>query len=229
MAQTPILEELLRVGAHFGHRAAKWHPHMKPYLYAKRDGVHIIDIRKTAEMLEKAEEKLADLGKQGKTVVFVGTKRQAKEPVSALAKEANVPYVTNRWIGGLLTNFETMESRIKRMHKLREMFTSGEANEYPKKERLLMQDELDRLEKNFGGVGMLKSVPDAVVVLDMRSDKTAVQEARVLGLTVIALADSNVDPELATIAVPCNDDALKTIEFMTRRLIDAYTKAKPSA
>lgn len=229
MAQTPVLEELLRVGAHFGHRAAKWHPNMKPYLYAKRDGVHIIDIRKTADMLTKAEQKLADLGKQGKTVIFVGTKRQAKVPVSKLATEAKVPYVTTRWIGGLLTNFETMQSRIKRMHTLRDMFTSGEANEYPKKERLLMQDELNRLEKNFGGVGTLKATPDAIVVLDMRSDKTAVREARVLGIDVIALADSNVDPELATIAIPCNDDALKTIEFMTRRLIEAYAKARPAA
>ena len=224
MAQTPLIEELLRVGAHFGHRAAKWHPNMKTYLYAKRDGVHIIDLRTTAERLEKAEAFLNDLGKQGKTVVFVGTKRQAKEPVTRLAQAASVPYVTTRWIGGMLTNFETIQTRIKRLQRLRSMFTSGEAAEYPKKEQLLMQDEMASLEKNFQGVDSLQGVPDALFVVDMRADKIAVQEAKKLGVTVIALADSNVDPTDADVAIPCNDDALQTIEFVVGRLINAYAK-----
>ena len=222
MTEDISLQELLRVGAHFGHRKAKWHPRMESFLYAKRDGVHIIDLQKTVEGLENALKFVAEQAAAGKSLMFVGTKRQARDIVKKTAKEAGAHYMAERWIGGLLTNFTTMKTRIKRLNDLREMFETKEVEKYPKKERLVMQEEMRRLERNFGGVSTLKGLPDMLFVVDAKSDKLAVAEARSLNIPVIALADSNVDPTQVTHPIPSNDDAVKVIEYMTGKIADAY-------
>ena len=222
MTEDISLQELLRVGAHFGHRKAKRHPRMERFLYAKREGVNIIDLRKTAEGLDAALQFVAKAAGEGKTLMFVGTKRQAREPVKKAAKEAGAHYMTERWIGGLLTNFETMKTRIKKLLDLREMFESKEVEKYPKKERLVMQDQMRRLERNFGGVSSLTKLPDFMFVIDIKSDKIAVKEANRAGIPVVALVDSNVDPTLVDYPIPSNDDAVKVIEFMAGKVASVY-------
>ncbi len=218
MQEAISLQELLRVGAHFGHQASKWHPRMKPFLFAKRDSIHIIDLRKTAEGLERALAFVAKQAAAGKNLLFVGTKRQARESVKKAALDAGMPFMTERWIGGLLTNFPTMHGRIQRLRELRSMFETRDVEKYTKKERLVLQDEMIRLERSFGGVSKLDKLPDALFIIDLKADRLAMHEAKRMGIPVVALADSNVDPTVADYPIPSNDDAVKVIEYMSEKV-----------
>lgn len=223
------LKEMLEAGCHFGHQARRWNPKMAEYLYTERDGVHIFDLAKTAEGLEKAMEFVTDWVKQGKVIVFVGTKRQAKEIVKEEAIKCGAPYVTERWLGGTLTNWEQMQVRIKRLLDLKEKRDRGELKQYTKRERVLLDREIERLERFFGGIAQLKSRPEAIFVVDTHREKTAIKEARYLGLTVIGMVDSNADPDGIEHRIPANDDAVRSIKLIVTKIAEAYAAGKPTS
>jgi small subunit ribosomal protein S2 len=220
--QVPSLEDMMQAGVHFGHRVMRWHPKMKPFIYGEKDGVHIINLVKTADKLSEAVSFLAKTAENGGVILFVGTKRQAKDIVEKYAGEANLPYVSNRWLGGLLTNFATIKQNLARLHEL----AHGKEENFPgytKKEALVLEEELTRLMENFGGIKDLTKTPDVMVILDLKHDDIAVKEARKLKIPIVGLADTNVDPDLATIAIPANDDALTSLELLTKLFVDVIT------
>lgn len=220
------LKQLLEAGVHFGHQAQRWNPRMKPYLYTVRDGVHIFDLVKTAEQLEKAMKFANSLGKQGKTLVFVGTKRQAQETIANVAKEAGAMYITTRWLGGLITNWEQVSKSIAKMNKLRVDLAGEEYAHLTKYERGQLQKELDRLERFFGGVADLKTAPDALFVVDANEENVAIKEARAANIPVLGLVDSNVNPEKVDYPIPGNDDAVTSVELLTKFVADAYAAGR---
>jgi small subunit ribosomal protein S2 len=216
------IKQLLEAGAHFGHQTSRWHPKMAPYIHSKRGNLHIIDLTTTVAGLERALDFIANTTGQGKQVLFVGTKRQSKDIVLKLAQDTKMPYVVNRWLGGMLTNWPTISTQIKRLKDLEAKMESGELqNKYSKLEVQRFQEEID--EKNFiyGGIKNMAQKVGAVFVFDMNEEANAVREARKLGIPVIALTDTNTDPSLANIAIPCNDDAIKTIELVAGYLRQA--------
>lgn len=222
MAIKVDIEELFKAGAHFGHKANKWHPKMAPYIHSKRKGGHIINLERTVEQLEKALPVVTAAAKAGKPVLFVATKTQLKAPVKEAALEANSPYVVERWFGGMLTNQATMQARIKRLKMLEAKMESGEfASRYSKLEVQRLQEELDGLEKQFGGIKDMQSVPGVVVVLDAMTDDIAVREAKKMNVTVIAVCDSNVDPRGADYIIPANDDATSGVTLIAGYFRDA--------
>lgn len=214
------IKKLLEAGAHFGHKTSRWHPKMAPFIHSKRGGSHIIDLTQTVDHLEAALDFLAATVAASKPVLLVGTKRQAQAMVKQLANETNQPYVTERWLGGMLTNWPTISGRIKHLKDLETKMASGElANKYNKLEVQRFQEEIDHLNELYGGIKNLPGKPGAVFVIDLIHDNNAVREARKLNVPVVALADTNTDPTLANYPIPCNDDAIKTIQ-----LILAYVK-----
>lgn len=222
MAIKVDIEELFKAGAHFGHKANKWHPKMAPYIHSKRKGGHIINLERTVEQLEKALPVVTAAAKAGKPVLFVATKTQLKAPIKEAALEANSPYVVERWFGGMLTNQATMQARIKRLKMLEAKMESGEfASRYSKLEVQRLQEELDGLEKQFGGIKDMQGVPAVVVVFDAMSDALAVREARKMNLTVIAVCDSNVDPKGVDYVIPANDDATSGVTLIASYFRDA--------
>lgn len=216
MATTEVdIKKLLEAGAHFGHKTARWHPKMAPYLHSKRGGTHIIDLTKTVEALETALEFLNRTAGEGKQILLVGTKRQAQDIIKKLAEDTGMPYVTERWLGGMLTNWNTIGGRVKHLKDLEARMASGElANKYSKLEVQRFQEEIDGMNVLYGGIKDMNGRPGAVVIFDMVNDANAVREARKMGLPIVALADSNADPSLVTYPVPSNDDAIKTIQLM---------------
>lgn len=209
------IKQLLEAGAHFGHKTARWHPKMAPFIHSKRGGSHIIDLTKTVDGLERALDFVAKTVGEGKQVLFVATKRQAQDIVKQLAEDVNQPFVTERWLGGMLTNWPTISGRIKRLHDLEAKMASGElANKYSKLEVQRYQEEIDHLNVLYGGIKNMSARPGAVFVFDVIADSNAVKEARRLGLPVVALIDTNADPGVADYPVPCNDDAIKTIQLV---------------
>lgn len=232
MASTTVdIKELLEAGAHFGHNTSRWHPKMAPYIHSKRGGNHIIDLTKTVEGLERALEFIAQTAAAGKQVLLVSTKRQAKDGIKAVALETKMPYVCERWLGGMLTNQNTISGRIKHLKDIESRMLSGElANRYSKLEVQRFQEEIEAMNHLYGGIKELAAKPGAVFVLDMLEDINAVREAHKLGIPVVGLADSNVDPGLATYPIPCNDDATKTInlilEYVKKAIQDGQTKIK---
>jgi small subunit ribosomal protein S2 len=209
------IKQLLEAGAHFGHKTSRWHPKMAQYIHSKRGGSHIIDLTQTVTALEKALDFVAETVGQGKQVLFVATKRQAQDIVKQAAEDMKQPFVTERWLGGMLTNWPTISGRVKRLHDLEEKMASGElANKYSKLEVQRFQEEIDRLNILYGGIKDMSARPGAVFIFDVVSDVNAVKEARKLGLPIVALIDTNADPSLADYAVPCNDDAIKTIQLV---------------
>jgi small subunit ribosomal protein S2 len=209
------IKQLLEAGAHFGHQTSRWHPKMAPYIHSKRGNIHIIDLNKTVEALERALDFMATTTSQGKQVLFVGTKRQSKEIVQKLAEDTKMPYVVNRWLGGMLTNWPTISAQIKHLKDLEAKMESGElAAKYSKLEVQRFQEEIDAMNIIYGGIKNLAQRPGAVFVFDMVQDVNAVREARKLGVPVIGLVDTNADPTQADYAIPCNDDAIKTIELV---------------
>lgn len=217
----PLLQELLEAGAHFGHRTSRWNPKMGEYIFGARGGVHIIDLTKTAEGLNKAVEFVLRATTEGGEVLFVGTKRQAKGIVEKIAKEAGMPYVTQRWLGGMLTNLETINTRINRLKRLEAQQLDGSLDSLTKKERLDISNEIEHLNKIFGGIREMKGVPKVVFVVDMPREEIAMKEARKLGIPVIAMTDTNADPDMADFVIPANDDALRAITVIAGKIAEA--------
>lgn len=227
MAVAVDIKALLAAGAHFGHKTSRWHPKMAPFIHSKRAGSHIIDLTKTVEHLEKALAVVSQAAGEGKQVLFVGTKRQAQDIVKQAAQEVKMPYVTERWLGGMLTNAGTMQGRVKHLKDLEAKMASGElANKYNKLEVQRFQEEIDALNHLYGGIKDMASRVGVVFIVDIVNDINAVREARKLGLPIVALVDTNADPTLVDYPVPCNDDAIKTLELMVDYVKQAVEEGK---
>ena len=220
------MRELLEAGVHFGHQTRRWDPKMRRFIFGERGGIYIIDLQQTLQLLEEAAAFSRNLAERGGTVLFVGTKKQAQDAVEGHAKRIGMPYVNHRWLGGLLTNWRTISSRIERLHELRRLSEEGQLDLLPPKERLSMLAELERLESHLGGVADMKRQPDALLVVDLRKEAIAVREAKRLGLPVIALVDTNCDPDEADYVVPGNDDAIKACDLIIRTIADSIEAGK---
>lgn len=218
------LQQLLLAGAHFGHLTRRWHPKMKPYILMQRNGIHLIDLRKTQECLERACAAVKDIASRGEQVLFVGTKTQAREIMLAEAKRAGVPYVNERWLGGALTNFQTIRQGIKTLNSLEKKMTDGTFEKISKKERLMIERRRGKLLESIGGIREMNRLPGAIFVVDVRREKIAVAEARRLSIPIFAIVDTNVDPDLVDYPIPANDDAFKSIAVVTRALTDAVSE-----
>jgi small subunit ribosomal protein S2 len=218
--------ELLEAGVHFGHQTRRWNPKMGRYLYGERSGIYIIDLEKTLTGLEEAYTFAADLGRRGGVVLFVGTKKQAQEVIVEHADRVGMPYVTTRWLGGMLTNFQTVSRRLIRLRELREMERTGAFDYLPKKEAIRLRHEREKLERNLGGMQALDRLPDAVFVIDTKKEHIAVNEARKLGLPVIAIVDTNCDPDEVDYVIPGNDDAIRSVQLVTRLIADALVQGR---
>ncbi|MEW6568559.1 MAG: 30S ribosomal protein S2 [Chloroflexota bacterium] len=215
------MKALLETGVHFGHRTRKWNPRMKPYIFTERNGIHIIDLQQTVEALETAYALVRDRVAAAGTVLFVGTKRQAQETIEAEATRCGMPYVNSRWLGGTLTNWRTIRSRIDELEALERRREAGEFDNLTKKEALSLTREIERLTIRLGGVRTMKSLPDLVFVVDVRREETAVHEANLIGIPVIALVDTNCDPRGVDYVIPSNDDAIRAIKLLTAKIADA--------
>jgi small subunit ribosomal protein S2 len=228
MAQEGLvtLKQLIEAGVHFGHQTQRWNPKMRRYIYGRRDGLYIIDVRKTVEGLERAYRFLEDLASRGGIVLFVGTKSQARDVIAEEAERLGMPYVNYRWLGGLLTNFETMRRRIYYMKELEQMEASGELDTLPKKEAMRLRREKAKLERNLGGIKSMERLPDALYVIDINREKIAVTEARRLGIPIVAIVDTNCDPDLVDYVIPGNDDAIRADALITRILADAIAAGR---
>ena len=220
------MRELLEAGVHFGHQTRRWNPKMRRYIFAERGGIYIIDLKQTQELLEEACEFVRNVAARNGIVLFVGTKKQAQDAVADQARRVGMPYVNARWLGGLLTNWRTISDRIERLHELRRLKEEGQLELLPAKERISMQAELEKLDANLGGVADLKRQPDAAFIVDLRKEALAVREARRLGLPVIALVDTNCDPDEADYVVPGNDDAIRSCSLIVRAIADAIEAGK---
>lgn len=220
------LKALLEAGVHFGHQARRWNPKMKPFIYTERDGIHVIDLIQTSSKLDEAYEYVKELVADGGEIVFVGTKRQAREIVKEEASRVGAMYVIERWVGGLLTNFETVNKNIQRLIDLRTRRDEGKLKELTKKERLMIDREIAKIEKTLSGVDRMKTVPEALFIIDAKKEDNAVKEARKSGVKIVALTDTNADPTLVNHAIPANDDALKSIALLTKVIADAYAEGK---
>ncbi|MBQ1509233.1 MAG: 30S ribosomal protein S2, partial [Erysipelotrichaceae bacterium] len=224
--QLVSMRKLLENGVHFGHQTRKWDPKCKPFIYTAKNGIYIIDQNKTQEDLAVAYAKLKEIAENGGKVLFVGTKKQAQQIILDEATRSGSFYINQRWLGGTLTNFRTIQKRIKRLLEIQEMENSGTINVYPKKEQAIIRKEAARLENFLGGIKEMKKLPDAVVVVDPKEDHNAVAEARKLGIPVFGLADTNCDPAYVDYAIPANDDAIKAIKLMMSLLADAIVESK---
>ena len=220
-APTVSMKELLEAGVHFGHQTKRWNPKMKDFIFGERNGIYIIDLQKTHRLLQDALQYAQDLAAQGKTILFVGTKRQAQEAVAEEAQRAGMPYVNERWLGGLLTNFVTIRKSLDRLRELEAMSTDGRHERLTKKEVAGLEKERSKIEKNLKGIKGMKNVPDAVFVIDTRKESIAVQEARKLKIPVIGIVDTNCDPDEVDHVIPGNDDALRAIKLFAGRIADA--------
>ena len=214
------MRELLEAGVHFGHQTRRWNPKMRRYIFSERGGIYIIDLQQTLALLEAAYAFVRNVTERGGTVLFVGTKKQAQDVVEQEAQRVGMPYVNHRWLGGLLTNWRTISERIERLHDLRRLREDQQLELLPAKERMAMLSELEKLETNLGGVADMRSVPDAVVLVDLKKEALAVREARRLGIPVIALVDTNCDPDEASYVIPGNDDAIRSCDLIVRALAD---------
>lgn len=220
------LKELLEAGVHFGHQTQRWNPRMRSYIYAERDGVHIFDLVKTAQQLQAAMDFARKLGKEGKTLVFVGTKRQAQEIIKEKATEAGAMYIVTRWLGGFLTNFEQVSKSIKNMNAIYKGLENGQYDNYTKFEQVQLRKDADRSARFLEGVKDLNALPDALFIADLTEDKVASREARIMDIPVIAIADSNADPKMADYVIPGNDDAVSSIAILTEMVAQAYAEGK---
>jgi small subunit ribosomal protein S2 len=214
------MRELLEAGVHFGHQTRRWNPKMKRFIFTERGGIYIIDLQQTLELLEEAHSFARNLATRGGSMLFVGTKKQSMDAIADEAKRVKMPYVNHRWLGGLLTNWKTISSRIERLHELRRLRDEGQLELLPAKERIAMQGELEKLEANLGGVAEMRKQPDAVFIVDLRKEQLAVREARRLGLPIVALVDTNCDPDEADYVIPGNDDAIRSCSLVIRAIAD---------
>jgi small subunit ribosomal protein S2 len=220
------MRELLEAGVHFGHQTRRWNPKMRRFIFAERGGIYIIDLTQTSERLDEAQQFLRNVAERVGNVLFVGTKKQAQDAVENEAKRIDMPYVNHRWLGGLLTNWRTMADRIDRLHEMRRLRDEGQMDLLPAKERIAMAGELEKLEANLGGVADLRRQPDAVVIVDLKKEALAVREARRLGIPVVALVDTNCDPDEADYVIPGNDDAIRSCNLVVHALAEAISNGK---
>jgi small subunit ribosomal protein S2 len=223
------MRELLESGVHFGHQTRRWNPKMKRFIFAERGGIYIIDLQQTQQLLADAHEFARNVAERGGTILFVGTKKQAQDAVEEHARRVGMPYVNHRWLGGLLTNWRTISERIERLHELRRLRDEDQLDLLPSKERMAMQSELEKLDLNLGGVAEMRTQPEAVFVIDLRKEQLAVREARRLGLPIIALVDTNCDPDEADYVVPGNDDAIRSCALVVRVVADGIAAGKAKA
>ena len=220
------MKQLLESGVHFGHQTRRWNPKMKPYIFAERGGIHIIDLQQTTVLLDRAYEFVRNIASRGGSVLFVGTKKQCQDAIAEEATRVGMPYVSHRWLGGLLTNFATIDNRIKRMHELRKLKEDGQLGLLPTKERMAMERELEKLEINLGGVSIMTRLPDAVFVADPKREAIATKEVTKLGLPLIGLCDTNCDPDEVEYVIPGNDDAIRSCSLIVKTLARAVEEGR---
>jgi small subunit ribosomal protein S2 len=227
-ASMPVvsMKELLEAGVHFGHQTRRWNPKMKRFIFTERGGIYIIDLTQTSDLLDEAYNFAKAIAERNGSVLFVGTKKQAQDAVRDEARRVGMPYVNNRWLGGLLTNWRTISDRIQRLHELRALKTESQLDLLPAKERISMEAELEKLESNLGGVADMRKQPDAIFIVDLRKEQLAVREAQRLGLPVIALVDTNCDPDEAAYVIPGNDDAIRSCSLVVRAIADGIEAGK---
>ncbi|HEX5023893.1 MAG TPA: 30S ribosomal protein S2 [Agriterribacter sp.] len=221
---TSLQQQLLEAGVHFGHLRKKWNPKMLPYIFAEKKGIHIIDLNKTVENLQETAAALKNIAKSGKKIMFVGTKKQAKEIVTDCAKRVNMPYVTERWLGGMLTNFNTVRKSVKKMQSIEKMLTDGTFDSITKKERLTLSRDKEKMEKVLGGIAQLGRVPAALFIIDIGHEHIALSEAKRLGVSTFGMVDTNCDPNKVDFAIPANDDATKSIAIITNYITAAIAE-----
>ena len=219
------MKQLLEAGVHFGHQSRRWNPKMGQYIYTERNGIHIIDLQKTVGKIDEAYKAMSDIIADGGTVLFVGTKKQAQDTVKQEAERCGMYYVNERWLGGMLTNFKTIQSRIGRLKEIEKMAEDGTFDVLPKKEVAGLKKEWDKLERNLGGIAEMKRIPDAIFVVDPKKEKICVQEAQKLGVTLFGICDTNCDPDELDYVIPGNDDAIRAVRLIVSRMADAVIEA----
>ncbi|ADM37745.1 30S ribosomal protein S2 [Bacillus subtilis] len=220
------MKQLLEAGVHFGHQTRRWNPKMKRYIFTERNGIYIIDLQKTVKKVEEAYNFTKNLAAEGGKILFVGTKKQAQDSVKEEAQRSGMYYVNQRWLGGTLTNFETIQKRIKRLKDIEKMQENGTFDVLPKKEVVQLKKELERLEKFLGGIKDMKDLPDALFIIDPRKERIAVAEARKLNIPIIGIVDTNCDPDEIDVVIPANDDAIRAVKLLTSKMADAILEAK---
>ncbi len=220
------MKQLLEAGVHFGHQTRRWNPKMAPYIFTERNGIYIIDLQKTVRKIDEAYMFVRDLAMEGKSILFVGTKKQAQESIESEAKRCGMYYVNNRWLGGTLTNFRTIQTRIKKLNEIDKMETDGQFDVLPKKEVIKLCAEREKLLKNLGGIREMKKLPGALFIVDPRKERIAVQEARILGIPIVAIVDTNCDPDEIDYVIPGNDDAIRAVKLIAGKLADAVLEGK---
>ena len=220
------MKQLLEAGVHFGHQTRRWNPKMAEYIFTERNGIYIIDLQKTAKKIEEAYAFVRDVALDGKDILFVGTKKQAQEAITEEAKRIGRYYVNNRWLGGMLTNFKTIRKSIDRLYQLQKMEEDGTFELLPKKEVMKLKKEMEKLEKNFGGIKEMKDMPGAMFVVDPRKEKIAIAEAKRLNIPVVAIVDTNCDPEEVDYVIPGNDDAIRAVKLIVECIANAVLEAK---
>lgn len=226
MAEVVTMKQLLEAGVHFGHQTRRWNPKMAPYIFTQRNGIYIIDLQKTIKMLDDAYNFMKAVAQDGGVFLFVGTKKQAQDSIAEEATRAGQYYVNQRWLGGTLTNWSTMQSRIKRLKQLKQMSEDGTFDVLPKKEVALLTKEMDKLEKFFGGIEDMPRIPDVLFVVDPKKEKIAVHEANILGIPVVAMVDTNTDPDSIDVVIPSNDDAIRAIRLIAGAMADAVVEGQ---
>jgi len=223
------MKQLLEAGVHFGHQTRRWNPKMAEYIYTERNGIYIIDLQKSVGKVDEACRAVADIAANGGSILFVGTKKQAQDAVQTEAERCGMYYVNERWLGGMLTNFKTIQSRIKRLKDIETMQEDGTFDVLPKKEVIALKKEMDKLQKNLGGIKDMKRLPDAIFVVDPKKERICVQEAHTLGITLIGICDTNCDPEELDYVIPGNDDAIRAVKLIVSKMADAVIEAKQGA
>ena len=220
------MKQLLEAGVHFGHQTRRWNPKMKEYIFTERNGIYIIDLQKTVKKIDEAYYFIRDLAMEGGTVLFVGTKKQAQESIEQEAKRCEMFYVNQRWLGGMLTNFKTIQSRINKLRKIEKMEADGDFELLPKKEVIKLKAEQEKLEKNLGGIKEMRKLPSAMFVVDPRKEHIAILEAKALGIPVVAIVDTNCDPDEADYPIPGNDDAIRAVKLIASKIADAVLEGR---
>jgi len=226
MVKVPSLEDMLKAGMHFGHRTNRWHPKMKPFIFTSKNGIYIIDLRRSQEKMQEALEFIAKLVSEGKNILFVGTKNQVAGPLKKMALEVNQPYIVGKWLGGFLTNFAVVKKSIKKYLDLVEKKEAGKLDKYTKKERLEFDREIKKLEMRVGGLASLTKLPDALFIWDIKEEETAMREANQKNIPIIAICDTNVNPDEVNYPIPANDDATKTIKLVLEAVKDAVLEGR---
>lgn len=220
------MKQLLEAGVHFGHQTRRWNPKMAPYIFTERNGIYIIDLQKTVKKVEEAYNFVRDISAQGGTILFVGTKKQAQEAVKEEAARCEMYFVNERWLGGMLTNFQTIQKRINRLRQLEDMEAKGTFEVLPKKEVITLRHEMERLQKFLGGIKNMGRIPGALFVIDPRKERIAVAEARKLGIPIVAIVDTNCDPDEVDVVIPGNDDAIRAVKLLTAKMADAVLEGR---